>query len=271
MTSLFLKIMREPRPVRRALGLLLKNIPAFQYKTRVELFWENRPHYAYCVLKGAELAQKLKIKDISVVEFGVAGGNGLLNLEIHAAAAERATGVKVHVFGFDTGIGLPPPVDYKDLPYHWQEGFFAVDRQRLASRLQRAKIFYGLIDETKKEFIASSPPPIAAAFHDFDYFSSTRSAFEIFMNTDVVLPRSFHYFDDIVGGDIELYNDQTGQRGAISEFNAANSDRRFHPLTYLHPNTCPFHWQVYSLHLYAHPSYPQFISDDNQQLLLRGR
>jgi hypothetical protein len=40
-----------------------------------------RPKYTWGVLHGAYLAQALGIHGISVIEFGVAGGNGLVSLE----------------------------------------------------------------------------------------------------------------------------------------------------------------------------------------------
>ena len=40
---------------------------------------------------------------ISVVEFGVASGRGLVALEWIAARVHGMTGMAVHVFGFDTG------------------------------------------------------------------------------------------------------------------------------------------------------------------------
>jgi hypothetical protein len=47
-----------------------------------------------------------KVSEISVFEFGVAGGNGLVALQNYAEIIEQQTGVKMRVFGFDTGHGL---------------------------------------------------------------------------------------------------------------------------------------------------------------------
>ena len=46
---------------------------------------------------------------ISVIEFGVAGGAGLLSLERTAELVEARTKVQRGVHGFDTGVGLPNP------------------------------------------------------------------------------------------------------------------------------------------------------------------
>ena len=48
---------------------------------------------------------------ISVIEFGVAGGNGLVALESCARQAAELSGVAIDTYGFDTGTGLPKPTD----------------------------------------------------------------------------------------------------------------------------------------------------------------
>src|SRR5689334_6603103 len=63
----------------------------------------ERPHYAYCMLGAARLAARLGIDQVSAIEFGVAGGNGLKFMCDFAKEVRRATGVAVDCFGFDTG------------------------------------------------------------------------------------------------------------------------------------------------------------------------
>lgn len=75
-----------------------------------------RPSYTWGVMQGLSLARALNIKRVSVLEFGVAGGRGLLALEQVAQALEPTFGVQVDVYGFDTGMGLPKPSDNRDLP-----------------------------------------------------------------------------------------------------------------------------------------------------------
>ena len=48
------------------------------FKTKVKLKIISRPHYAYCIFNACQLASKLGLKAISVIEFGVATGNGLV-------------------------------------------------------------------------------------------------------------------------------------------------------------------------------------------------
>ena len=55
----------SPAPVRRALGVCARRLGLLDYKTTVDLFLAHRAHYAYCTLKAAELAARLKVPRIS--------------------------------------------------------------------------------------------------------------------------------------------------------------------------------------------------------------
>ena len=57
------------------------------------------------------------------IELGVAGGRGLLALEEASAEIGPFLGVKIDVVGFDSGEGIPAPIDYRDLPHSWNAGF----------------------------------------------------------------------------------------------------------------------------------------------------
>ena len=54
----------------------------------------RRPSYLWGVLQGAALAKVLAVPRISVLEFGGAGGAGLLALERAAERAKELTGVR---------------------------------------------------------------------------------------------------------------------------------------------------------------------------------
>ena len=62
------------------------------------------------MLHGAALAKKLGHRRVSVLEFGVAGGRGLIDLEYHAREVSRELEIEIDVYGFDTGSGLPAPL-----------------------------------------------------------------------------------------------------------------------------------------------------------------
>ncbi len=75
--------------------------------TRIRFSIGNRPAYGYGVFQAADMAKRLKIPAISVMEFGVAGGNGLVALEQIAEEVADHFGIKIQVLGFDTGEGMP--------------------------------------------------------------------------------------------------------------------------------------------------------------------
>lgn len=241
------------------------------FRDRIETAGFERPYYAYCVYHSAQLAKRLGYTEISVAEFGVAGGNGLVELEYYAAEVSAELGLGIQVYGFDTGTGLPAPRDYRDLPYHWQPGFFRMDEDRLRQRLRTAHLVLGEISDTAGTFFDSyQPAPLAAVMHDLDFYSSTRSALEMF-NCDAKyrLPRVFCYFDDIIGEETELYNDFTGERLAIAEFNASGTKKlspAYHLIT--RENARQWYHQIYLLHDFEHPRYNDFVSENDQQLPL---
>jgi hypothetical protein len=58
--------------------------------------------YTWGVVQGVNLAKVLGLDRVSVIEFGVAGGNSLIALERIAEEVEPIFGAKVDLFGFDT-------------------------------------------------------------------------------------------------------------------------------------------------------------------------
>jgi hypothetical protein len=253
---------------------LARRLHILSYEERIEYSAIDRPHYAYCVLQAAKLAAKLGHRKVSVIEFGVAGGNGLLNLEMHAVEAKKITGVDVQIFGFDTGRGLPPPTDYRDLPYHWKAGFFAMNVSKLQAQLKTAQLVIGDVADTVASFAEKySPAPIGALLMDLDYYSSTKHALTLLdLNRSALLPRTFMYFDDIIGDDIALYNEYTGVRLAINEFNAGHAQQKIGDLPHLWmmPGAETWRHQIYVCHDFSHPDYCKFVSDEQQQLPLRS-
>jgi hypothetical protein len=96
--------------------------------TRARWGISPRPAYLVGVLAAAEQARRQEVPEISVIEFGVAGGLGLVALQQEAEAVHRALGVAIKVYGFDMGPdGLPSFIgDYRDHPDAWRPGQFAV-------------------------------------------------------------------------------------------------------------------------------------------------
>jgi len=80
------------------------------------------------------------------------------------------------------------------------------------------------------------------------------------------LPKVFMYFDDIVGGDIWLSNDYTGQRLAIDEFNKKHELQKIYPNYYLMEEyRIPwFSSMIRIYHDFADPRYNNYIADSEQ-------
>ena len=108
--------------------------PVGSVPTRVRYdIWE-RPNYAYGIYSAADLARRLKIPAISVIEFGVAGGRGLIAMEKIGREIARHIGVRISCYGFDGGRGMPAPQDYRDIPYVWGEGFYGSVAESVGKR-----------------------------------------------------------------------------------------------------------------------------------------
>jgi hypothetical protein len=247
-------------------------VGSFELRCRLDIF--DRPHYAYGVHQGALLAKGLGLTSISVVEFGVAGGRGLVALERIADQASRTTGVRIEVYGFDRAVGLPEVSDFRDLPYTWRKGFFEMDIGALAARLRRAKLVIGDIAETVPTFVEQhDPAPIAFVSVDVDYYSSTVDALKIFdLPPERMLPRVMCYFDDTVGEDHVLQNHYVGELLAIEEFNEAHPRQKVVPIHGLSAKRdIPASWNdaMYAMHRFDHPGYDTYVGPDPSAQQLR--
>lgn len=222
------------------------------------------PQYGYGVVQAAALAARLGIPSISVIELGVAGGNGLLRLQ--ALAREHAgASTQIDVYGFDLGSGMPAPMDFRDTPYIWQPGFFGMDESALRERLVEAHLLLGDIAATGPRFLAGDPAPIGFISFDLDYYSSTISAMTALLNDapERYLPRVICYFDDTVGPHHEMHSQFTGELLAISEFNTVTEHRKIAEVRGLRYKLAPHDgsWMpgMHVLHLFDHPRYNDYI------------
>lgn len=270
MIDAFLRFLLKPQSL---IFWSWKRIPVGSFQLRLKYDVFPRPHYAFCTYYAARSAQLLGIDRISLIEFGVAGGNGLVELESLADQVEREFQVQIEIYGFDTGKGLPPPEDYRDLPYVWREGFFEMDVETLRGRLRRSELVLGDVKDTLPTFFdVHSPAPIGAVFMDLDYYSSTLAALEILrVDPKWLLPRVWGYFDDVIsaeGGGI--YCEQVGQLCAIRDYNRVDPNQHVAPIAGL-PQTRrrPATWntQIYVHHTFDHPSYNTYIHPDRDRQL----
>lgn len=213
----------EP-PFRVLVRALLKRLP-ISVKTRAVWELSTRPAYLLGILTAAYQALKQKVPEISVMEFGVAGGEGLVAIQREAEAVERETGIRIKVYGFDMGPqGLRPFIgDYRDHPDAWRPGDFPMDEAKLRSRLTtRTTLILGDVRDNVPGFFETfKPPPLGFVSIDLDLYSSTRDALQIFSQPDKKM--LWHvplYFDDIEF----IFNHKfAGELLAIREFNGKNN------------------------------------------------
>ena len=230
-----------------------------------------RPHYAFLIYQAARLAARLGQPRISIIELRRGRRAGLLAMEYHAEQVEKLFPVKIDIYGFDTGEGIPVAVDYRDLLYVLKPGFYKMDIPALKARLKRAELVLGDVSGTVSGFLSKyNPAPIGAVVHDMDFYSSTVTGLKLFDSDPArFLPRVLCYFDDTNGHADELFGDYTGERLAIHDFNESHTKvKRQSPLYWLRavPAAPEWHHQVWSLHLFDHVDYNKFVTDDNLQL-----
>ena len=239
--------------------------------TRVRHDIWSRPHYAYGVYEAAQLARRLDLSAISVLELGVAGGRGLLALAELAKVIGRHLGVQISVVGFDSGQGMPAPTDYRDLPHVWGQGFYAMDAAQLRSRLSGAELIVGDVAETIPAWLARpARAPLGFAAFDLDYYSSTVAAFRLFEAGYAAqrLPRVYCYFDDTALPERACHNEYVGELCAIREFNEGHAEQKICPIhmlrwTRLHP--AAWNEQMYVFHDFRHPLYCRNITPSGEE------
>ena len=223
---------------------------------------ETRPQYLWPLLHAAHVARALGVPAISALEFGVAGGNGLLALERAAREATELSGTEVAIFGFDTGSGMPTPSDPRDAPFLIEPAYFAMDEAALRARLTRAELVLGPVGETVTAWTAADHPPIGFIAFDLDYYSSTRDAFAVLEgDPGRLLPRVPCYFDDVFGYG---WTEFMGVHAAIDEYNAAHDQRKIGKIHGLRFELPPeefqesWHEKLYVFHGFDHPRYGDF-------------
>lgn len=197
------------------------------FRTKVSFDLIPRFQHAYALLKSADQAKSIGAGSITVIEFGVAAGAGLMNLCHVAAQVTRLTGVDFRIVGFDTGRGMPAPESYKDHPDLYSQGDFPMNFDALSQRLPaNARLVIGDIRTTLRTFLqeSTSQSPIAFVSIDVDYYSSTRDALEVFDGeSSLYLPRVHIYLDDL---EDMAHNSWCGELLAVHEFNAQHDMRK---------------------------------------------
>ncbi|MGH8772466.1 MAG: hypothetical protein ACREV2_15015 [Burkholderiales bacterium] len=222
LSDLFKRIPKEP-PLRVFVWAALHIVPSSVHARNA---WgvSGKPAYLLGTLTAAKIAIEQNVAEISVIEFGVAGGRGLLVLQSEAEAVERQTGVKVNVYGFDTGsIGTPKLIgDYRDHPDHCQPGDFPMDEDLLRSQLsERTTLILGDVAETVEGFFDDyNAAPVGFVSFDIDGYSGVRDALKIFTLPSKRMLRQVPIFMP----NENIYNHKfAGAMLAVEEFNQQSS------------------------------------------------
>lgn len=250
---------------------LFMDSPRIGLRTLLEMKALSRPAHVYCMLCAAELAARLNIPKISVLEFGVAGGRTLRIAEKFAERISRETGVAIELYGFDTSVGLPEVVDHRDLPHWFKPGQYVMDFDKLQAQLKFAKLVIGNIDQTIDSFAEKyRPAPIGAIFCDVDLYSSTKSVLRLFdLGYEFLMPRAFWYLDDVLGTELEMYNEFNGELLAIDEFNKENENKKIALNRNLLHKDLDFKYQIFYSHIFDHPRYNDYVGGREQQDIMK--
>lgn len=243
------------------------------FRTKVDFDLVVRPHHAYCLLTAANQAKKYGYTTVTVMEFGVANGAGLLNMCAIAEQVTQATGVAFEIVGFDTGTGMPEPIDYRDHPEAYQPGWFPMQEpEKLREALPpNGRLILGDVAETVPEFLNGLMPdaPVAFMSLDVDYYSSSVEALKVLSGKpELYLPVVGVYLDDIRY--IE-HNKWCGELLAVEEFNEAHTHRKIAPHQFLRESRifqrASWIGQIFLLHVLDHPRRATVLKDYGKRVL----
>ena len=229
---------------------------------RTKIFFDLyvRQQHAFGLLTAADDARAAGHKSVTVIEFGVANGAGLLNICSLAEKITKATGISFKIAGFDNVSGMPPLRDYRDHPELYQPGWYPMEAPDLlrASLPPNAELVLGDLATTLPEFLAVLPAgsPIGFVSLDVDYYWSAVEALKGFTGPpELYLPRVTMYLDDVSS---VAHNPWCGELAAINDFNASSDMRKIAPLNFLRESRLfknPI-WisQMFTLHVLDHPA-----------------
>lgn len=212
------------QPFRFFTRLLLKRLPV-SAETRDRWCLSCRPAYLTGLLNAAGIAKFEGVSEIIAIEFGVAGGLGLITMQEEAGLVERHTGVCIKVYGFDSGGGLPEMTgDHRDHPDYWKPGDFPLDEGSLRKKLtSRTRLILGEVKDTVPEFIECiQDAPVGFVSFDLDLYSSTTHALQVLSHPKKsILKKVPLYFDDVL--ETMVSHRFAGELLAIDEFNDQQS------------------------------------------------
>jgi hypothetical protein len=241
------------------LNLLSLGVALFgSFRQKVGLDLVIRNWNAYGLLRAADLAKKHGFSEMTALEFGVAAGAGLMNMDRIARRVEAATGVKIHLTGFDTGKGMPPAVDYRDHPEHYMGGDFPMNVEKVRAALPSdVELVLGELKDTLPKWVNRNleKRPIGYVVFDVDYYSSTVDAMTVLKGSATnYLPFVVVYLDDIL---YDEHNSWCGELPALNEFNESSKFRKMERPTFITLQRAfkrtPWLQQMFFCHVLDHP------------------
>ena len=254
--KVFVERLTEPMHL-NALSALVALFGSYRMKVALDLV--VRPQYAFPILYAADAARHYGYKSVTIVELGVASGAGLLNMCRIAERTTKSTGIAFKIVGFDGGKGMPPAIDYRDLPEYFQLGDFPmIDPSGLKHALpSNAELIVGDVAETVPTFARSltKDSPLGFVSVDVDYYSAAKAAMPILTAApENYLPVVPVYLDDI---GVDGSNPWSGELLAVSEFNDENALRKIAPFTLLRSRRILKNTQwidrMFAAHIHDHP------------------
>jgi len=253
--SLVIRVLSSPYPLHFQLYkyILKKKHPKYPYK--------------YTLERGIIIAKQCGYERVSVIELGVGGGFGLLQLERYAKYFSKKYSIDIDIYGFDIGetndsCGLPELKDYRDIPYCWGEGFYKMDQDLLMSKKNsKTKLYLGDLEETVPKFLKSDYAPIAAVMVDLCFYSSIMKGLRIFKSNCIekYIPRIPCYFNTITAG-----NEFVGDELAINDFNLNGDDIKICSPYYLRWQLHNKGNQIFEVHYFGHHDYAKRLISEKK-------
>ena len=106
------------------------------YRTKILFDLIMRQHHAYGIDRACQIAKYYNHNEISILEFGVANGAGLINMQEISNKLEKIYNIKINIYGFDMGNGMPRSKDkLKDHPDIYSSGDFPMDIKKLKTKI----------------------------------------------------------------------------------------------------------------------------------------
>ena len=169
-----------------------------------------------------------------------------------ASRLSKIYNIDYQIIGFDSGEGMPKPIDFRDHPELYRKGDFPPLKLKDVKLPPNTRIIYGDIKDTLEEFnqeISNQNQPSKIGFIsiDLDYYSSSKNCFEILkIMSENFLSKVPMYFDDINKPEHNIY---CGELLAIEEFNEENSKRKICKMRQLK------NWRLFKNALYLDQMY----------------